>query len=117
MNPKKTYLTFLFLFFYCRIISQPNIPKFVSIGASNSNERPAAIYVKSDGSYFLGGMKNDSAFVMYLNSTDSIIWAKTFKYANYPCYTNYLGMTSDGYLIGTGMSRNGSNVVYKFPFI
>ncbi|MBX3164731.1 MAG: hypothetical protein KF900_09635 [Bacteroidetes bacterium] len=107
----KKILSLFFLFLCFRIVSQPNTPKFISIGTANSNERSAAIYVKPDGSYFIGGSKNDSALVMYLSNADSIIWAKTFKFQPAPCYANYLSMTSDGYVIGTGMTIVGN--VYR----
>lgn len=81
--------------------AQPGTPKFLSIGLPSNNERATAIYVKNDGSYYVGGLKNDSALVMYMSNTDTIIWAKTFKFAASACYVNYLSMSSDGSLIGT----------------
>jgi gliding motility-associated-like protein len=105
----KPGIFFLILFSSALLFSQVGQPKFLSIGQPNLNERGAAIYVKPDGSYYVGGLKSDSALVMYMSSTDAIIWAKTFKFTAYACYVNYLTMTSDGYLLGAGTSYSGVN--------
>ena len=103
MKPARTGFLLLFFVLYLVTFSQQGVPKFISLGASTINERPAAIVVKADGSYFVGASKNDSAMVLYMSSTDTLIWAKTFRFnSSNPCYVNYLGLTSDGYLIGSG---------------
>lgn len=93
---------------------QVNAPKFVSLGAANINERAISIHVKSDGSYFVGGLKNDSALIVYMSSLDAVIWAKTFKFSPSACYVNFLSMSSDGYLIGAAISINGSNYLGSY---
>ncbi len=100
MKPLRLFL--LFLLFTCSLAFSQT--KFLSIGTASVNERGTAICARADGTYFVGGLKSDSALVMCLSSTDTIVWTKTFKYTPFACHVNYLGLTSDGYLIGTAAS-------------
>lgn len=81
-----------------------NVPKFFSFGNATRNEKGTAICVENDGSYYIGGSKNDSAMVMRLNNKDSVLWVKTYKFTTAECMVNYLGKTSDGFLIGSAGS-------------
>ncbi len=95
-------LAFLLLFAFW--MSGQSVPTFFSFGLATKNEKSAAIYVENDGSYYIGGSKNDSAMVMHLSNKDSVLWVKTYKFTSAECSVNYLTKTSDGFLIGGGVS-------------
>src|SRR5688500_5398730 len=65
----------------------------------------SAVTISPDGNFFAGGTANDSAMVMKLDRSGDVIWTITFKPQGVvnPLYVTSMSITSDNYLIGTGV--------------
>lgn len=106
MKKNTLAFTMLMLLFCSTAIAQSF---YKAYGSPSTDEGGSTIVQSSDGNFFVGGYRADSALIMKIDPAGNIIWTRTFKPSpNYPNQVYGLAMTSDNYLIGTGNAVGGS---------
>lgn len=82
----------------------------VTLGSSTAIEGAEAM-AKFGNDLLVGGTKNDSAFIMRLGPTGTLVWVRTFKAATPgKTFVNFLSTTSNGYIIGTAHALTATPV-------
>lgn len=90
---------------------------YLTYGSPLSDEYGSAIAACPDGTVLVGGMRNDSALVMKMSVSGSVIWSVTFQ--PQPGFTNAVGhmiQGPNGSIIGCGTGFTGVVPMNGFYF-
>ncbi|MCP4443028.1 MAG: hypothetical protein GY810_29330, partial [Aureispira sp.] len=90
---------------------------FVKIlGESNTNEGGLTTVQTTDGNFWTGGYKGDTALLVKTNPNGYVLWEGSFKFTTRADIILSLHVDSEGYIIGAGMGDAGTTGRTAFAF-
>jgi gliding motility-associated-like protein len=88
----------------------------LTIGDPEANELGRVIYEMPDGTFLIGGLQNDAAFLLNMDDQNTILWQKTLDFTNLGDQIFDIQLDSDGMLIGIGNTNVVANSRETFAF-
>jgi gliding motility-associated-like protein len=106
------YLRIVFIVGLSFSVAVSQAQTFFQTYTSGNKLEGACVIPAPDGNLFVGGGKDDSAFVMKIDPFGQIIWTLAFRSsaATTPLYVTSLELTPDNFLIGSGVGLTPSNL-------
>ncbi len=87
-----------------------------SYNRPNVNDVPNIIIPYTDGNLLIAGKVSDSAYIMKVTPSGTLLWYRTFNFTSYPETITELFVDSDGFLVGSGMGWDAGSTFRGFIF-